>query len=146
MWTVVPLLRLVCTKNKYNSKELWKLANTKIWRQKDHRMTEWIGLEGTYNNCLILPSTQSRISYSRLPWTMSSWVLRISTDEASTTSLGNLLHCWTTISVKYLFLMFKWIILYFNVCPLSLVLSLVTTEKSLALSSFLHPSVVYIHW
>jgi len=55
---------------------------------------------------------------------MSSWLLSISADEASTMSQGNLLHCLTITTVKYLFLMFKLNILYFSVCLFSLVLSL----------------------
>jgi len=35
--------------------------------------------------------------------------------------------------------MFKWNFLYYNLCPLPLVLSVDSTERSLALSSLFHP-------
>lgn len=45
---------------------------------------------------------------------------------------------------KQVFIMFKWNVLYFNFCPLSLVLSLAITKKSLVLTT-LHPSLdIYI--
>lgn len=42
--------------------------------------------------------------------------------------------------------MLKWNFLCFNACPLHLIMSLGTTEKSLAPSSLLTPSGVYAHW
>jgi len=53
----------------------------------------------------------------------------------STTSLGSLFQCSVTLRGKKFFLMFRWNLLCFSLCPLPLVLSLGTTEKSLALSS-----------
>ena len=47
-------------------------------------------------------------------------------------SLGNLFQSFVTFRVKKFFLMFRWNFLCFNLCLLSLVLSLGTTEESLA--------------
>lgn len=47
-------------------------------------------------------------------------------------------------SKKMCFLMFRWNLLYFSLCPLPLVLSLANTEKSLVLSS-LHPPLRYLY-
>ena len=55
---------------------------------------------------------------------------------------GNLLQCSVTLVVKKCFLMFRGNLLWF--CPLPFVLSLGTTEKSLALSS-LHPPFRYLY-
>lgn len=60
----------------------------------------------------------------------------------STNSLGNL--CSTTTSVKQI-LLFRWHSLCFDLCPLLLVLSLGTTEKSPPPSSLHHPIRYYMH-
>lgn len=44
--------------------------------------------------------TDCRVNYSRLPRVMSSWILNISKDNNSTTSLGNTFHCSTPLTVK----------------------------------------------
>jgi len=49
--------------------------------------------------------------------------------------IRTLFQCSVTLRVKKLFLMFRRNFLYFSLCPLPLVLSLGTTEKSLAPSS-----------
>ncbi|XP_074997864.1 armadillo repeat-containing protein 1 isoform X2 [Calonectris borealis] len=69
---------------------------------------------------------------------MSRQLLNISKGGDSTTSLANLCQCSVTLTVKKCFLLFRGNLLSSSVCPLRLVLSLGTTEKSLALSS-LHP-------
>ena len=79
-----------------------------------------------------------------LPRTMSRWLLNISKDGGSTTSLSNLCQCLVTCTVKKCFPMFGGNLLCFSVCTLPLVLSLGTTEKGLALSS-LHPRFRYFH-
>ena len=60
---------------------------------------------------------------------MSRWLLR------RETSLGNLFQCSIALTVKKYFLMFRGNLLCFSLCPLPLVLSLGTTDKSLAPSS-----------
>jgi len=62
-------------------------------------------------------------------------VVNISREGDSTTSLGSLFQSSVTLRVKKFFLMFRWNFLCFSLCPLPLVLSLGTTEKSLATSS-----------
>ena len=64
-------------------------------------------------------------------------------DGDYTTSLGSLCQCSVTFPVKKCFLMFRGNLLCFSLCPLPLVLSLGTTEKSLAPSS-LHPPFRYL--
>ena len=84
---------------------------------------------------LVQPSCQSRVIYSRLHRNFSRRVLNISREGDSTTSLGSLPQCSVTLRGKKFFLMFRWNFLCFSLCPLPLVLSLGTTEKSLAPSS-----------
>lgn len=43
--------------------------------------------------------SSSRSSESRLPRAVSSWVLSVSADGGSTIPLGNLLQCWTTLTM-----------------------------------------------
>ena len=64
----------------------------------------------------------------------SRCVLYISKEGYSTTSLGNLLLCCITFTIKNFFCMFVWNFLCSSFRPLLLVLSLHTTEKSLASS------------
>ena len=54
----------------------------------------------------------------------SRWVLNISKEGDSTTSLGNLCQCSVTFTVKKHFLMFRGNLLGFSLCPLPLVLSI----------------------
>jgi len=62
----------------------------------------------------------------------------------STNSLGNLCQCSVTFMLTKYFLKFRANCLCFSVCPLPLVLSLGTTEKSLA-PSCLHPLFRYFY-
>lgn len=74
--------------------------------------------------------------------------LSSSKDGDFTISLRNVLHCSVTFTPKTsVFLTFLWNSLLFSSCPLTLGLSLGTTDKSLALSS-LHPapSGIYPCW
>jgi len=64
--------------------------------------------------------------------------------DGDSTSLGNLCQCSVTLIVKQGCLMFRWHLLCFSLCPVPLLLSLATTEKSLALSS-LHPPFRYFN-
>lgn len=52
--------------------------------------------------------------------------------------------CLTMHTVKTLFVMFRWNFMYFNLCPLSLVLSLCSSEETPALSS-LFPLSKYLY-
>jgi len=62
---------------------------------------------------------------------------QVSKDGDFTTSLGSLLNCSVTVTVEYFFLTFHLNFLYSNLCPLTLVLLLGTTENSLAWCSLL---------
>ena len=64
--------------------------------------------------------------------TLSRRILNISREGDSTASLGSLFQCSVTLRGKKFFLMFSWNFLCFSLCPLPLVLSVGTTEKSLA--------------
>jgi len=55
------------------------------------RITEWFGLEGTFQGHLVQPPAMSRDIYhqTRLLRAPSNLTLNVSRDRASTTSLGN---------------------------------------------------------
>ena len=61
----------------------------------------------------------------------------MSREGDSTASLGSLCQGSGTLRGKKFFLGFSWSFLCFSLCPLPLVLSLGTTEKSLAPKTFL---------
>ena len=91
-----------------------------------HRIMEWKGSEGTSVGHLVQPSCRSRVTYSRLHGTSSRWGLNTSREADSTTSLGSLFQCSVTLRGKKFFLVFSWNFLCFSLCPLPLVLSLVS--------------------
>lgn len=95
-------------------------------------------LGDTSNNNLVPLPDQNRVSQRRLLRSVSIWVLNILRD--STTSLDNPLHPPSFLPS----LMLKLNFLCFSFCPLPLVLSLSTAEKSLVLSSFLPSRSIYI--
>ena len=101
----------------------WKIFRVKL-KKCVHRITESQGLEGT---------SEDSILYSRLQRKVSRRVLNMSKGD-STTTLGSLFQCSITLTAKF-FLMFIWKPLYSCLCPLPLVLSLGTSEKSLASST-----------
>ena len=76
------------------------------------------------------PPCRSRVTQSRLHRTLSRWVLNISREGDSTTSLGSLCQGSITLRVKKFFNVFRGNFLCFNLCPLPLVLSLGTTAHT----------------
>lgn len=81
--------------------------------------------------------SSSASSWRWLPRTMSSWVLNISTGGDSTTSLANLCHPWNLAHLDKYFLVFRWNLMVFNLCPLPLGIPVGTTKNSLSpFSSF----------
>ncbi|PKU46071.1 gamma-aminobutyric acid receptor subunit alpha-4 isoform x1 [Limosa lapponica baueri] len=77
---------------------------------------------------------------------MTRRFLNISEDENSTISPKNLCQCPVTLTVEKCFLMFRKNLLCFTLCLLPPVLSLGTTEKSLALSSLFPPIRYFYTW
>ena len=73
--------------------------------------------------------SSSRDTYSRLPRSVFRRLLNISKDGDSATSLGNLCQCSVALIVKKCFLMFRWSLLCFSLCPLPLAQSLGMTEE-----------------
>lgn len=67
-----------------------------------------------------MPSS-SRINYRRLPRTLSSWILNMSKDGDSATSLDKLFQCLAILTVKKNSLLFKKNFLYFSLWPMTLV-------------------------
>lgn len=106
------------------------------WRQKD-RMAEVGGH---------LVQTPAQAGSSRVSYTMPKWLLNVFKDGDFTISLTSMCQCSVIFTVEKCFLMFRWHLQYFSFCPLLLVLSLVTTKKSLAPSSLHSPSGIKIHW
>lgn len=84
----------------------------------------------------------SRAPQSSLSRTVLSWSLKISKDGDSTTSLGSLITC--SREVFSLFTLNFMSFLIFNVCPLLLVPSVGTSEKTLDPSA-LFPPIRYLH-
>ena len=109
-------------------------------QSQNHRM---FGIGRDLYGSSIQPSCRSRVTYSRLHRTLSRRVLNISREGDSTTSLSSLFQCSVTLRGKKFFLISSWNFLCFSLCPLPLVLSLGTTEKSLAPSSR-HPPLRYL--
>lgn len=97
------------------------------------RIMELLKLESASRDHLVPPSDSEHGQLELRA--MSSWVLSSSKDGDSTISLCSLFLCLNSLAVKNFLL--KWDCLYFYLFPLSLVLSLGTTEKSLVLSSLL---------
>ena len=89
------------------------------------------------HNCRVWkgPTPAKAVSYSRLHWKALRQLLNIPREGDTTTSLGNLFQCSTTLKVKKLFLMFIWNFPCSSLCPLPLVLSQGTAQYSLALST-----------
>ena len=124
--------------NVYDILKPMAVGELRFWfglQPQNHRMlgvgTDLCGSSGP------TPLLKSRLhrTLSRLHRTLSRLVLNISREVDCTTSLGRLFQGSVTLRGKF-FLMFRWNFLCFSFCPLPLVLSLGTTEKSLAPSSW----------
>jgi len=92
----------------------------------NHRITECFGLEGTFRGHLAQPPAviSDIFNYIGLLRAPSKLDLNVSRDGASTTSLGNLSQCFTTLIVKNnFFLISRLNLLSFSLKPLLLVLS-----------------------
>lgn len=89
-------------------------------------ITDWLRLQGTSGGHFVQPPCSSRLFRA-----VASWVLHISTDGDSTTSLGKLFQCSTTLPGKKCFLVFLQII------------SCVSTGKILSSSSSF-PTIRYL--
>jgi len=109
------------------SRALEAVASLK--RSQNHRMFR-VGRDlcGSYSPTLLLKQDHLQ----QAAWDLVQVGLSISREGDSTTSLGSLFQCSATLQIKKFFLMFSWNFLCFSLCPLPIVLSLGTTEKSLA--------------
>jgi len=94
---------------------------------------------------LVQPHFQSSVTYSRLHRTLSRWVLNISREGESTSSLGSLFQGSVTLRGKKFFLMFKWNFLCFSLCPFPLVLLLAPLKRVWPHPLDIHPSDIYKH-
>jgi len=90
------------------------LCNTGITELQSHRM---VGVRRDSGDHLVQPPCRSRVTYSRLHRTVSRWVLSISREGDSTTSLGSLFQCSVTLRGKKFFLMFTRNFLFVPVAP-----------------------------
>lgn len=97
----------------------------------------WSGWGGKGPLEILLQPLSKQAKYSRVLRAMLSQHLSISKNTDSTTSLGSLCQCLIPFTVNYIFLMFKWIFLYFKLCSCLFITSLGTTGKSLVPSSLL---------
>ena len=99
----------------------------------NHRV--WKGWASWSPEVLLL----KQVPYSSLSRKASKRVLNISREGDSTASLGSLFQCSVTHMVNKFFCMFVWNFLCSSLCPLLFILSLYTTEKCLAPSTWLLP-------
>lgn len=109
------------------------------------RITEGLRWEGTSGDRQAQSPAQSGVRKAggrTGPWPVAFWI--ISKDTDSTTPLGILFHCLTSLMGKKFVLLFIWNFFCFILCPLPLIPSLDTSEKRLSLSSLL-PSVRYLY-
>lgn len=83
------------------------------------RITGWLRLEGTTGGHLVHPPLLKQGTLLR---TVSRWLLDISRERDSATSLGNLFHHLVALTVK-LFVMFRWNFQCSSFCLLPFVLA-----------------------
>jgi len=85
-----------------------QVVSTAVFSQGilQNRIIESVELKGTSEGNLVqLPcNEQGHHSWIRLPRALSSLVLKVFRDKASTTSLGNQFQCLTIFTVKCFFL------------------------------------------
>jgi len=91
----------------------------------NHRIIAYFGLEGTFRGHLVqLPAVSRDIfNYTRLLRAPSNLALNVSRDGDSTTSLGNIFQCFTTLIVKNFFLISSLNLASLSLKPLLLILS-----------------------
>lgn len=59
------------------------ISSKLAYKQISHRSTEGLSLEGTFGGLLVQPLWLKQDHYSRIPRTMSTWLLSNSKDERS---------------------------------------------------------------
>jgi len=98
------------------------------------RITESVGLEGTFKGHLVqYPcSEQEHLPLDQVAQSPIQLTLNVSKHGTSTTSLGNPLQCFTTLTAKNLFLISSLNLPSLSLKPLLLVLSQQTLLKSLS--------------
>ena len=78
-----------------------KKSSLSLGPQKVHRIMEWFGLEGTLKDLVQPPGHgQGHLSLGQVTESPVHLTLNTSKDGASTTSLGDLFQCLTTLIVK----------------------------------------------
>ena len=99
-----------------------------------HRIKDSFELEGTLKGHLVqLPcNEQGYLQLGQVAWNLVQLHLEISRDRASTTALGNLCQCLTTLIVKNFFLISSPNLCSFNLKPFPLVMLQQTMIKNLS--------------
>ena len=97
----------VCIYNHVKFEELTNLITESLWYvstsiaiSPQGRITEWLRLEGSSEGHLVQLPCSSRVTFSRLARTTTRWLLNISRDGDSTTTLAKLCQCSVTLTVK----------------------------------------------
>ena len=114
-----------------HTNHLFVFSLISIWLYEYHRFI------GVGRDLWRLSIPTPLLTQTKLHRKASRQILNISGGDYCTASLGSLLQCSVILKLKIFFLMFTWNILCSSLCPLLLILSLRTVEKSLA------PSTLY---
>jgi len=89
----------------------------------NHRIIEYMGMEGTFKGPLVEPlcNEQGHLQLVEVVQSLSNLISNVSRVGASTTSLGNLIQCFTTLNVNNFFLISSLNLLSFSLqtSPLS---------------------------
>ena len=109
-------------------------SHDKSSESQNQRTIKLLELGGTTKGHLVqLPSReQGHLQLNQVFRAPSSLILSVSRDGASTTSLGNLFQCFTTLIIKTFFLISNQNLPSCSVIPFLLVLSQQTLLKSLS--------------